>query len=134
MYGSPEGDNLYSCPGNKNLTLLGIIDDPAADYSFDMIGVWQTEDGRVFYAQDAGCSCPSPFEDSMFDTDFIEVTAYNWNDFQAAVDGHCYHGNGPDPAAADKTDLLRKVSALVPPKNWHYIYNGVDNDPESVVP
>ena len=27
---------------------------------------WRGKDGRVFYGQDSGCSCPSPFEDWNF--------------------------------------------------------------------
>lgn len=39
------------------------FEDPNADYSFDILCFWATEDGRVFTASDSGCSCPSPFED-----------------------------------------------------------------------
>lgn len=33
-------------------------------YSFDTIVVWyREEDNKYYWAQDSGCSCPSPFED-----------------------------------------------------------------------
>lgn len=36
-----------------------------ADYSFDLTRVYRhTETGELFYAEDRGCSCPSPFEDT----------------------------------------------------------------------
>lgn len=36
-----------------------------ADYNFDLTRVYRhTETGELFYAEDSGCSCPSPFEDT----------------------------------------------------------------------
>lgn len=127
--------NPYDNPEKFDLKIVGSIHDPAADYSFNDLIVWQYKDGRVFYASDSGCSCPSPFEDYQSMDELTEVSAVTWNEFQEAVEQHAWYNAdlSKDPGAADKTDLLREVSALVPPKNWHYIYTGVDNDPESVV-
>lgn len=48
--------------------------DTADSYEFDTVKVWQhIETGRVFAAQDSGCSCPTPFEDLIWPTDFVEV-------------------------------------------------------------
>jgi hypothetical protein len=54
--------NPYFCPQAHGLEILHSFDDPQASYSFDMFVVWKHVDGRLFYATDSGCSCPSPFE------------------------------------------------------------------------
>jgi len=36
---------------------------PGLSYEFDILCFWVTKDGRVYTAQDSGCSCPTPFED-----------------------------------------------------------------------
>lgn len=47
--------------------------------------------GRLFYANDSGCSCPTPFEDFFFkgpdDTNMIEIRAGHAMDhFKAALE------------------------------------------------
>ena len=37
-------------------------------YEFDTLCFWATPDGRVYTAQDSGCSCPTPFEGFEGDT------------------------------------------------------------------
>lgn len=57
--------NMYDNPEKFGLKLIGMVD-IAGSYQFDMFVVWK--DGRRFcYAQDAGCSCPTPFEDQAKD-------------------------------------------------------------------
>lgn len=37
-------------------------------WEFDQTAVFESkETGMLFYADDSGCSCPSPFEDTSFD-------------------------------------------------------------------
>lgn len=109
--------NVSSNPEKYGLTLVGSLDDPWACYSFDDLCVWSHEDGRVFWATDSGCSCPSPFEDFKSLDDLEEVTNDTWAEFQEAVIGHCPYDYGnedvPDPQAADKTQLLAKVAGLL---------------------
>ena len=49
-----------------NPSALGLImmefDEPDMIYSYNTLLFFATEDGRVFTAQDSGCSCPCPFE------------------------------------------------------------------------
>lgn len=54
--------NVYYSPEDFGLTLLGVIDWSDGNYVFDYTAVWMDEAGRVLYADDSGCSCPSPFE------------------------------------------------------------------------
>lgn len=78
-------DDLYNQPEKFGLTPIDELNDPNASWSFDYFVVWKhDETGKIYYAQDSGCSCPSPFEDytSLSDAtevismhDFIEVVA-----------------------------------------------------------
>lgn len=55
--------DIYYSPEQFGLEIVKELDDPSADYSFDKFVVWiRKKDGVLFYGQDSGCSCPSPFE------------------------------------------------------------------------
>ena len=56
------GENIYYSPEKFSLELVGVVSDPNASYSFDDFAVW-TDGRRIYCASDAGCSCPSPFEE-----------------------------------------------------------------------
>ena len=113
--------NVASAPEKYGLTFVGSLDDPWASYSFYDLCVWSHEDGRVFWATDSGCSCPSPFEDFKSLDDLTEVTNDSWDEFQKAVEGHCasedrWDDDAPvsdDPQATDKVRLLVKVAGLL---------------------
>ncbi len=107
MYG-----DIYYSPENYDLTIVGELS-ADLDYEFDMLVVWQHKDGRVFYASDSGCSCPSPFEDYNSLESLTLLDGAGWTEFQTAVEDHDSYGRGGD-LSADKTQLLAKVSALVP--------------------
>lgn len=52
----------YHSPENYGLEIIGSID-WAGDYEYDMVVVWRRlEDGMFLWAQDSGCSCPTPFD------------------------------------------------------------------------
>lgn len=126
-YGSPDP---YYQPEAFGLTQIGLLDDPNACWSFNYLAVWQHEDGRVFWAQDSGCSCPSPFEDYNSLDDLDEVTDDTWDVFQVAVEQHCltyeieswhwdYDAENPanniprDTQGAERSHILRKVMAIL---------------------
>jgi hypothetical protein len=115
-YRTPD---VYHQPEHFGLTPIGSIDDPNASYSFDDLIVWQHTDGRIFWAQDAGCSCPSPFEDFTSLNQLNLVTEDTWGDFEAAVREHCAPYDWESRTAipesnpaqwAEKVELLSKVS------------------------
>jgi len=56
--------NIYYDPQDFLLTPIGEIEWSSGSYEFDLTVVWKREDGRFVYAEDSGCSCPSPFEDT----------------------------------------------------------------------
>lgn len=56
--------DVYCNPEEFGLTTVGQIDwDDRDDYGFSMTVVWKDKDGKLYWAFDSGCSCPSPFED-----------------------------------------------------------------------
>lgn len=105
------------------MELVGHLEDPDACYSFDDIIVWKDkETGKLYYAEDSGCSCPSPFESETRET-IRPLTDETWDVFQKAVEGHAGPNSWDDPTdsrwqshAADKTELLAKVSRLLADK------------------
>ena len=90
-----------------NLEVIGELNDPDANYSFNDLKVWRhKETGKLYYATDSGCSCPSPFEDFSTIESLSPITEATWSDFEKAVKDHC--SNGPD-----KIELLVKVKGLL---------------------
>lgn len=56
--------NIYYSPEQFGLEQVALIDYSDGSYRFDLRVVWKrTEDGHLLTARNAGCSCPSPFED-----------------------------------------------------------------------
>lgn len=55
--------NVYYDPEKFGLTTVAAIDYSDGCYQFDYLVVWKNEAGDLLYAEDAGCSCPCPFED-----------------------------------------------------------------------
>lgn len=87
-------------------TLVGEIHDPQADYSFsDVIVVKDKADGKLYAAHDSGCSCPTPFEDTMYPTDCTEVR--NADDLRAFIKAEEYTHYNP-------TDVDNLVALVFP--------------------
>ncbi len=56
--------NVYYNPEDFGLKVVAELDYNEGGYEFDKRVVWRhKETGRLYTARDAGCSCPSPFED-----------------------------------------------------------------------
>jgi hypothetical protein len=70
-----HGQDPYSKPEKYGLEIIGSIDWDMTSYSFDMTVVWRdSETQQLFYADDSGCSCPSPFEDFSSKEQLTEVS------------------------------------------------------------
>lgn len=60
--------NVYYSPEKFGLEIIGDIEWYDEPYQFDMTIVLRNkETGQLYYADDSGCSCPSPFEDLGID-------------------------------------------------------------------
>lgn len=56
-------DNPYYTPDRFGLEWLENFEWSDEPYRFDMTVVFKDAEGRFYWADDCGCSCPSPFED-----------------------------------------------------------------------
>ena len=98
--------NLYSNPEKFGLTVVGEVDWSDGNYNFDITAVYRRVDGHLAYAEDAGCSCPSPFEDQGVD----DLTACTPAELQSHLEERgkaVYYRN----RAAEVADLMAKVTA-----------------------
>lgn len=60
---SGRDNNYYYNPESFGLEILGQVD-PGEPYRFDIVLLLRrTADGKLFWDDDSGCSCPIPFED-----------------------------------------------------------------------
>lgn len=83
--------NPYYHPEKLGLTTVGEVEWSEPDYSFDFTVVWKDAEGRPYWGDDAGCSCPAPFEDvnSVEDlttgtfTEFVAHLNERSNDYSA---------------------------------------------------
>jgi hypothetical protein len=55
--------NVYYSPSASGLETVGEIEWSDGFYQFDLTVLWRDEAGALHWGEDAGCSCPSPFED-----------------------------------------------------------------------
>lgn len=68
--------DIYYSPGKYGFETVGEIEWSDESYQFDLTVVWRrVADGQLFYADDQGCSCPSPFEDHGVN-DLVEASMF----------------------------------------------------------
>jgi hypothetical protein len=61
--------DLYYSPEKLGLATIGEVEWGDGCYSFDLTVVWRdVETGVLYFADDSGCSCPSPYEDTGRDS------------------------------------------------------------------
>lgn len=99
----------YYQPEHFKLTFLGSLDEPNMSYEFHILQVWIHESGKMYYAEDSGCSCPSPFENLHKLEDLTELNDYT--EFAQRVDDFYVREEGDTSAfQVEKVELLRTVS------------------------
>lgn len=55
--------DVYSSPSRYGLTHVGSVDWDREAWSFNLTSVWwHAESHTLYWGDDSGCSCPSPFE------------------------------------------------------------------------
>ena len=104
---------IYDNPEQLELKVFAEISNLALDYEFSMFVVWQDKRGNLFYAEDSGCSCPSPFENI---TGVEELnTVIGADGLKAFFDALTGWGKANsedtygDPCIVDTTKVRRKV-------------------------
>lgn len=104
------GNDPYSAPEKHGLTMLGEVDWDDEPYQFDMTAVWRDADGGLYWADDSGCSCPSPFEDL---TSISDLTKGTFHELATHLDSRKADSRSDD-AAAGVVDLLSRVDGSTP--------------------
>jgi hypothetical protein len=103
--------NFYGSPGDFGLAPVGEIDWSDGCYQFDYTVVWRRMDGRLVYAEDSGCSCPSPFEDQ----DASDLIVIKPMELQAHLEKRQAdaYGEAAGYRAAEIADLMHRVMSAV---------------------
>jgi hypothetical protein len=80
----------YHTPGKFGLEIVKEIDE-SGGYEFSTTVIWKDGEGNFYWAFDAGCSCPTPFE-GYRSIDDLEVLTLETFDkfFDATVSNHQY--------------------------------------------
>lgn len=85
------GDRIYYDGQERGFTIIAEIDDPNASYDFSLLVVVRDPEGKLWAATDSGCSCPTPFEDVTWPTDW--TPARSWADIEPLAD-ECHRKAG----------------------------------------
>jgi hypothetical protein len=100
------GEDVYSSPQKHGLEAIGDIEWDDEAYSFNMTAVWRDpQTGQLYWADDSGCSCPSPFEDSRSRDDLTTGTA---DELDAHLKGQLELAADRE-AAGQVADLLLRI-------------------------
>lgn len=100
--------NFYYNPEASGLAMVASIDF-RDDYDFDIIAVWkEKETGKMYYAGDSGCSCPSPFEDYNSLADLNPLNENTLDEFRSYVKERAEWGYGV--SAMERGNFLRSVT------------------------
>ncbi len=106
-----SNDPYYS-PEKFGLTTIGEIDFSDGCYQFDLTVVWRNASGQLFYGDDSGCSCPSPFERQGLD----DLTASSFADLQAHLEKRLaedtYDEREKERCAGELVELMGRIRAL----------------------
>ena len=103
--------NIYYAPEEAGLTPIGEIDWSDGCHVFDYTVVWRrTFDDRFVYAEDSGCSCPSPFEDTRVEDLVLLGKRGGLNDFKE----HCAkrQAESSQDRSAEVVALLERMHAM----------------------
>lgn len=76
-------NNVQAHPEKWGLKVVAEIEYSNGCYVFDTRIVWADESGKLYTARDAGCSCPTPFEN--FNT-MNDIDTFDWQALQSEVD------------------------------------------------
>lgn len=120
----------YYQPEDFGLTSIGEVSWDNEFYQFDLTAVWRNnETGVIYYADDSGCSCPSPFEDFH---DVSDLTETNISELSAVL-----YARRNDIATSeyfwDKENLLTSIDSdiyEIMNKLMNYNYEAINVVPD----
>ena len=97
--------NIFYSPEEFGLEVVGCVDYSDGCYQFDYSCVWRDATGQLYYAEDSGCSCPSPFEDHALD-DLEKVTPH---EVAEKLQSRSSYGGEEERASAEIAELIQRV-------------------------
>lgn len=107
-YNNPD---VYYQPEKFDLTPIGQVEWDDESWQFNMTAVWVDKFGQLYWADDSGCSCPSPFEDftSLDHPDlnkgsFNDLTKYLFERLEGVKEANAkysWHNYDPEPEVVD---------------------------------
>ena len=101
--------NLYNNPERFGLSIVAAIEDEDANYTFDTIVVWRSnETGKLYWAHDSGCSCPIPFDEYSLDNITPLGNVKELKDFMDGEDDWIKR------SLSNRNDFLNKVALAAP--------------------
>ena len=75
-------------------------------WEYDMTKVYRRKDGALFYAEDSGCSCPTPFEFTT-EADLTPIRSLaGWNRYAR---GNLGDSSSPDATHRDITEATKAI-------------------------
>ena len=78
--------NPYYSPEEMGLETVADLEMREPDWDFDLVAVWKhTETGRLYWAADSGCSCPTPFEDYTSLDKLTPLSSENYDELKRYV-------------------------------------------------
>lgn len=102
-------ENVYYHPEATGLETVAEVEAREAYYSFDIfLIVREKSTGKVYVADDSGCSCPSPFEYHDFPQDFTEV--HSWDDVKREYASRFPSGNSMNHVRQRVVGAFRRAS------------------------
>lgn len=75
-------------------------------WEYDMTEVYRRKDGALFYAEDSGCSCPTPFE---FTTEADLTPIRSLADWNRYARGNLGDSSSPDATHRDITEATKAI-------------------------
>lgn len=90
------------------------LNDPEACYDFHDVVVWRKADGSFVWASDAGCSCPTPFEDTT-EADLTPVSLRDdeWDRFLNYLDKDWCYGTEEGSRRAALNTFVTEVRTVL---------------------
>lgn len=79
--------NPYYSPELLGLETIYEIEEPNLSYEFNTFVLWrETATGILYWAQDSGCSCPTPFENYCKVSNLNQIgNTIQWMTFERAL-------------------------------------------------
>lgn len=100
-------ENIYYHPEKSGFEIFDSIEmDASCEYSTTLI-LRNTESGRLFYVQDSGCSCPTPFDEAS-EADLKPLVLETIEEFERDIEEHHKYDDVHPSIVLDCLDKVKK--------------------------